>query len=98
MLSQAITNFHDNLARIRRADYNETEVRVQFINPLFEALGWDMRDTGGRREVASPDEWCGVGSRAGVSAGRTVDRLHLRSCRRARPVARDVDGRRWGTT
>ncbi len=28
MFQQAITNFHNNLARIRRADYNETEVRV----------------------------------------------------------------------
>ncbi|MBP6786532.1 MAG: N-6 DNA methylase [Candidatus Promineofilum sp.] len=55
MLSQAITNFHDNLARIRRADYNETEVRVQFINPLFEALGWDMGDTSGRHEVRHED-------------------------------------------
>ena len=55
MLPQAITNFHDNLARIRRADYNETEVRVQFINPLFEALGWDMRDASGRHEVRHED-------------------------------------------
>ena len=55
MLQQAIDNFHNNLTRIRRADYNETEVRVQFINPLFEALGWDMRDTDGRHEVQHED-------------------------------------------
>ena len=25
-----------------RATYNETEVRVDFVNPLFKALGWDI--------------------------------------------------------
>ncbi len=54
-LLQRIARFHDDLPRIRRADYNETEVRVQFINPLFEALGWDMRDAGGRHEVRHED-------------------------------------------
>ena len=37
-----ITRFHDALPTLKRGNYNETEVRVQFINPLFEALGWDM--------------------------------------------------------
>ena len=50
-----ITRFHDDLPRIRSAAYNETEVRVQFINPLFEALGWDMRDTAGRHEIQHED-------------------------------------------
>ncbi len=27
--------------------YNETEARVQFINPLFEALGWDVANAKG---------------------------------------------------
>ncbi len=27
-----------------RKPANETEVRIQFVNPLFTALGWDMRD------------------------------------------------------
>jgi len=28
----------------KRRDYNETQLRVEFVNPFFEALGWDVRD------------------------------------------------------
>ncbi len=28
-------------------DYNETQVRLEFINPFFEALGWDMSNIAG---------------------------------------------------
>jgi hypothetical protein len=31
--------------------FNETELRTHFINPFFEALGWDMHPKG------SPDKW-----------------------------------------
>jgi hypothetical protein len=26
----------------RSSQYNETELRTEFINPFFEALGWDV--------------------------------------------------------
>ena len=42
MLSDLLSRFHDALPALKRGAYNETEVRVQFINPLFEALGWDL--------------------------------------------------------
>ena len=29
---------------------NEARVRVEFIDPFFEALGWDMRNVQGRGE------------------------------------------------
>ncbi len=51
-----ITRFHDTLPALKRGAYNETEVRVQFINPLFEALGWEMDDRGGRSEVKHEDK------------------------------------------
>ncbi len=51
-----ITRFHDALPTLKRGNYNETEVRVQFINPLFEALGWDMADRSGRGEVKHEDK------------------------------------------
>ena len=51
-----ITRFHDTLPALKRGAYNETEVRVQFINPLFEALGWDMTDRDGRAEVKHEDK------------------------------------------
>ncbi len=56
MLSDLITRFHDALPALKRGAYNETEVRVQFINPLFEALGWDMDNRTGRGEVKHEDK------------------------------------------
>lgn len=49
LLYRLVAEFHDNLPRYRGADYNETEVRVQFINPLIEELGWDMADRAASR-------------------------------------------------
>lgn len=34
--------YHAHYDQYRRATYNETEVRVDFVNPLFRALGWDV--------------------------------------------------------
>jgi type I restriction-modification system DNA methylase subunit len=31
-------------------DYNETQVRIDFINPMFSALGWDMDNIAGYAE------------------------------------------------
>jgi hypothetical protein len=38
-----VERFARNLDAYRRADYKEAQVRVEFIAPLFEALGWDVR-------------------------------------------------------
>ena len=37
-LEQLIDRFHHDPQR-RKPSYNETEVRVQYINPLFRLLG-----------------------------------------------------------
>ena len=50
-----IARFHDNLPLLKSGRYNETEARVQFINPLFRALGWDVDDRLGRGEVKHED-------------------------------------------
>lgn len=42
--------FHRNLGAYKRADYKEIPVRVEFIDPLFEALRWDVRNTKGYAE------------------------------------------------
>lgn len=34
--------FQNNLAFFTRPDYQEAEARMHFINPFFEALGWDV--------------------------------------------------------
>lgn len=34
--------FHAHYDQYSRVAYNETEIRVDFVNPLFQALGWDV--------------------------------------------------------
>ncbi|MDP2857797.1 MAG: N-6 DNA methylase, partial [Bacillota bacterium] len=46
-----VERFHENRDSYRRAAYNEAQVRQEFINPLFEALGWDVSN---RRGYAEP--------------------------------------------
>ena len=41
-IAELVERFRHNRDRYHRADYNETQVRREFIDPLFEALGWDM--------------------------------------------------------
>ena len=39
---ELISRFDRNLDAYRSGHYNETQVRLEFIDPLFEALGWDI--------------------------------------------------------
>ena len=54
-----IERFTAQRAEFERPDYNETQVRVDFINPFFRALGWDMENADGlppsQREVVHED-------------------------------------------
>lgn len=54
-IDQLITRFHDDRMR-RLSSYNETEARVQYINPLFNLLGWDVDNALGRGEVKHEDK------------------------------------------
>lgn len=42
-----IQEYNDNLPQCQNAPYNETEVRVDFVNPFFQLLGWDVLNTAG---------------------------------------------------
>ena len=42
--------FARNLDAYKSADYKEARVRVEFVDPLFEALGWDVRNVKGYAE------------------------------------------------
>ena len=46
-----IENFERNLDAYRSGKYNETQVRRDFIDPLFKALGWDMDNSAGYAEA-----------------------------------------------
>lgn len=55
-----VAKFQYNLADYKRVSYNETLTRIDFINPFFEALGWDMTNRLGLpenlREVIHEDK------------------------------------------
>ena len=41
-LIELVRAYAEHFAQYSRTDYNETEVRNDFINPFFEILGWDV--------------------------------------------------------
>ncbi|MEA3364858.1 MAG: DUF5655 domain-containing protein [Candidatus Hydrogenedentes bacterium] len=43
-LIQAIEQIRQRIPALRRHDMNETQTRTSVIDPLLEALGWDVRD------------------------------------------------------
>ncbi len=47
---QLVERFHRNLDVYKRDGYKEARVRVEFIDPFFEALGWDVRNVQGYSE------------------------------------------------
>ena len=41
-VEKLVERFQNNLELYRRPGYKETPVRVEFIDPFFKALGWDV--------------------------------------------------------
>lgn len=48
---ELVARFREQYASYKRADYNETQVRRDFIDPFFKALGWDMDNSAGNAEA-----------------------------------------------
>ena len=46
-----VENFELNLDAYRSGKYNETQVRREFVDPLFMALGWDVANDQGYAEA-----------------------------------------------
>ncbi|NTW60824.1 MAG: restriction endonuclease subunit M, partial [Nitrospirae bacterium] len=46
-----VERFDQNLESYRSGKYNETQLRQEFLNPLFETLGWDMTNRAGYAEA-----------------------------------------------
>ena len=40
---QLIERFEHNLSEYKRPDHQEVRVRAEFVAPLLEVLGWDVR-------------------------------------------------------
>jgi type I restriction-modification system DNA methylase subunit len=59
-VSELVERFADQLPAYKKADYNETLTRKDFIDPFFEALGWDINNRSGAweayREVIHEDK------------------------------------------
>lgn len=47
---ELVERFNDHRDRYRSSDYNETQVRREFIDPFFESLGWDVQNKKGYAE------------------------------------------------
>ncbi len=45
-----IDRFDRNLQAYKQGRYNETQVRIEFIDPFFTALGWDINNKSGHAE------------------------------------------------
>ncbi len=50
-LERLIEHFEQNLYALKSPQYNEAQVRLEFINPFFTLLGWDMDNRQGYAEA-----------------------------------------------
>ena len=50
-ISELVERFDRNLEAYKQGRYNETQVRLEFINPFFEELGWDITNKQGYAEA-----------------------------------------------
>jgi len=50
-VGQLVERFTSNREAYRRGTYNEAQLRREFIDPLFKALGWDIDNTAGYAEA-----------------------------------------------
>jgi len=50
-VTELVQRFKDNIEAYKSGTYNEAQVRVEFIDPFFEALGWDVHNKKGYAEA-----------------------------------------------
>ena len=43
-----VNKYHLNRETYLKADYNETQLRTDFLDPFFELLGWDIKNSEGK--------------------------------------------------
>ncbi len=48
--------FREHCEAYQSGQYNETQLRREFINPFFEALGWDVNNKHGHAEAYKVEE------------------------------------------
>ena len=50
-IAQLVERFGEHVEEYKRSGYNEHQTRVDYINPFFKALGWDMDNEQGHAEA-----------------------------------------------
>lgn len=50
-ISDLVERFEEQLPSYKKQEYNETQVRRDFIDPFFKALGWDIDNSQGHAEA-----------------------------------------------
>ena len=50
VVGELVERFSRNAEAYRQPEYRETRLRVEFIDPMFTALGWDMSNREGLAE------------------------------------------------
>ena len=53
-VKRLVDHFNQNRKVFQLADYKEEQLRAEFLNPLFESLGWDVANKAGLTEVFKP--------------------------------------------
>jgi hypothetical protein len=49
-ISNLVERFERNIEAYRSPAYNETQLRIEFVDPFFEAIGWDVTNKAGYAE------------------------------------------------
>lgn len=47
-IKDLVQKYHANRTAYLKADYNETQLRTDFLDPFFEMLGWDIKNNQGK--------------------------------------------------
>src|SRR3990167_4360262 len=47
-IQELVERFETHFKQYQSIDYNEEDLRHEFLNPFFEELGWDMANVGGK--------------------------------------------------
>jgi hypothetical protein len=50
-LVDLVARFDEQLEAYKSGSYNETQLRIDFLDPFFTLLGWDMQNTAGHAEA-----------------------------------------------
>ena len=74
-LNRLVESFGQRLSELKKSSYVEAQLRDDFLNPFFRALGWDMENRAGliqqKREVEIESR-TQIGGRQGLPFRRGV--------------------------